>query len=61
MSERDRILGGCVLLLLGAGLSLTVSADVGSGFMLVGVVIAVHGLHRFGRTGADRFEPPKAA
>lgn len=58
LNVRDQLVGGSVLLLVGAGLSLTVSPDLGSGFMLVGVVIAVHALHRFGRSGPDRFGAP---
>lgn len=58
MSERQRLVGGCVLLLVGAGLSLTLSPEVGSGFMLVGVAVAIYALHRFGRSGPDRFQAP---
>jgi hypothetical protein len=53
LSERNLLVVGASLTVLGTALSVTVAEDVGAGFMIVGATLGVWGLHRFGRSGAD--------
>jgi len=55
MSDAFRLVSGCVMAALGVALSLTLSEELGTGLLLVGVAIAIFSLHRLGRSGPDRF------
>ena len=57
MSDAWRLVFGCVLTAVGVALAVAVSERLGTGALLVGIGIAIHGLHRLGRSGPDRFEP----
>jgi hypothetical protein len=61
MNDRARLVFGCSMSALGLALSLTVSEDLGTGLLLVGVAIAIFSLHRLGRSGADRWQGPTSA
>ncbi|MCA9598113.1 MAG: hypothetical protein KC776_32600 [Myxococcales bacterium] len=59
---RNTIALAATLTLIGIALSASGNASVGAWVTLVGLVMVIYGLHRFGRTGADEplpFAPRK--
>jgi hypothetical protein len=58
VNERVALVVGAMLAALGLALSVSASEHAGSGFTIVGTALGIWGLHRFGRTGADSWQPP---
>lgn len=57
LNDRAALVVGSTLAAVGVASSVTLSEHAGAAFLIVGMLLGIVGLHRFGRRGADEWPP----